>query len=445
MTDVRDRPFGISLQAALANFDALKSARCLIAVATLLCVLVTLEPFPDLRNADATSIVSGRLAITYLCFGTLAAVAILLAASENTLALRTLWTPLHLCLVGWMVLNIVFSESPGLSFQRFALTASVMSLAIMMPLLPPTQNHFNACFSAAAIILLTLCYLGIILAPEVSIHNAADVAEPFRAGDWRGTFAHKNIASPVMTILVYLGIYLASTGAFLSGPAILIFAGIFLIFTGGKTASALCLVIYALASIVYATKGLWLKRAICFVPLLLLNCLTVGSVVSEGFANFTKQLPIDPTFTGRTDVWEFALEAFREKPILGHGYAAFWDNILDRQTARGAEWTVTAAHSHNSYLDLAVTIGLPGLILIILIFVLAPLKNFQMIQESNNSPSLAKLFLTIWLFGLYYGTTETFLFDRQNPTWFMFLIAVAGLHFLSRFPVRGAGETTGSA
>jgi O-antigen ligase len=171
----------------------------------------------------------------------------------------------------------------------------------------------------------------------------------------------------------------------------------------------------------------------------------VGSVVSEGFANFTKQLPIDPTFTGRTDVWEFALEAFREKPILGHGYAAFWDNILDRQTARGAEWTVTAAHSHNSYLDLAVTIGLPGLILIILIFVLAPLKNFQMIQESNNSPSLAKLFLTIWLFGLYYGTTETFLFDRQNPTWFMFLIAVAGLHFLSRFPVRGAGETTGSA
>ena len=437
MTDVRDRPFGNSLQAVLANLNVLNSARCFTAVATLLCVMVTLEPFPDLSNAELTNIASGRMAITYICFGALATIAVLLSASETALALKTLWTPLHLCFVGWMVFNIAFSESPGVSLQRFALTASVMSLAIMMPLLPATQNDFNQCFAAAAIILLALCYLGIILAPEVSIHNAADLAEPFLSGDWRGTFVHKNIASSVMAILVYLGIYLTSTGAFLYGPAILILGGVFLVFTGGKTASALCLVIYALASIVCATKGLWLKRAICFTPLLIVNLLTVGSVFSDGFANLTKQLPIDSTFTGRTDVWEFALGAFRERPILGYGYAAFWDKISNGQTVDGAEWAVTAAHSHNSYLDLAVTIGLPGLMLVILIFVLAPLKNFQAIQARNESSSLTRLFVTIWLFGLYFGTTESFLLDRQNPTWFLFVIAVAGLHFLARFPVRG--------
>ncbi|MGT2436768.1 hypothetical protein ACU4GH_13810 [Bradyrhizobium betae] len=43
------------------------------------------------------------------------------------------------------------------------------------------------------------------------------------------------------------------------------------------------------------------------------------------------------------------------------------------------------------------------------------------------------MFLTIWLFGLYYGATETFLLERQNPIWFMFALAVAGLHFLARF------------
>lgn len=46
---------------------------------------------------------------------------------------------------------------------------------------------------------------------------------------------------------------------------------------------------------------------------------------------------------------------------------------------------------------------------------------------------MAKLFLTVWLFGLYYGATETFLLERQNPIWFMFTVAVAGLHFLARF------------
>ena len=441
MTDVRDRPFGNHLQAVLAKLDVLTSARCVTAVVTLLCVLVTLEPFPDLGSGGVTNIVSGRLAITYICFGALAATAVLLSASQNAPALKTLWTPLHLCFLGWMVLNIVYSESPGVSLQRFALTASVMSLAIMMPLLPPTQSHFNQCFSAAAIILLVLCYLGIVLAPEVSIHNATDLAEPFLAGDWRGTFAHKNVASPVMTILVYLGAYLTTTGALIAGPAIAAFAGIFLIFTGGKTATALCFVIYALASIVCATKGLWLKRAICFVPLLIINCLTVGSVVSEGVANLTRQLPVDPTFTGRTDIWEFALAAVGEKPFMGHGYAAFWDDVSDRQTAGGAEWAVTAAHSHNSYLDLAVTIGLPGLVLVILIFVLAPLKNFQVIQTSGKPQPLTKFFLMVWLFGLYYGTTETFLLDKQNPTWFLFVIAVAGLHFLSRFAVREASGT----
>jgi O-antigen ligase len=378
------------------------------------------------------------LALTYLSFGALAALAVLLSASENLPAYKTLLTPLHACFLGWMMVNIVVSESPGVSLQRFALTASVTSLAVMMPLLLPTRRAFDQCLAVSAMILLALCYLGIIIAPELSIHGAADFGEPSLAGDWRGTFAHKNVAAPVMTMLVYLGLYLSVSGAYLAGPTILVFAGIFLSFTAGKTSSALCLVMFALASLVSVTSGLWLKRTLCFVPLLALNLLTVGSVACDALANLTKQLPVDSSFTGRTDIWEFALAAVGEKPITGHGFAAFWDSaaVIGRQTNFGAEWAVTAAHSHNSYLDLAVTIGLPGLALVVLIFVLAPLKNFHAIQASGRNDPLAKFFLTIWLFGLYFGVTETFLLDRQNPTWFMFALAVGGLHFLARFRVR---------
>ncbi len=441
MTDVGDGPLAGGLRAFFSKLNVLNSARCLTAVAALLCVLVTLQPFPDLRSADFAGAESGRLAATYICFAALAAVAALLSASQSAPALKTLWTPLHLCFLGWMVLNIAFSENRGISLQRFVLTASVTSLAAMMPLLPPTRRAFDQCLGGAALFVLALCYLGVLLAPQVSTHTAADIAEPFLAGDWRGSFAHKNIASPVMTVLAYLGLYLASSGALVAGPVVAVLAGIFLIFTGGKTASALCLVIYALASVVCATRGRWAKRIMCFVPLLVLNVLTVGSVMSERLAAITRQLPVDPTFTGRTDVWEFAVSAFKEKPVFGHGYAAFWDNVADRQAAAGAEWAVTAAHSHNSYLDLAVTIGLPGLILAVLIFVLAPLENFQAVEAGSKSRPLAKFFLTIWLFGLYYGTTETFLLDKQNPTWFMFALAVAGLHFVSRFPVREESGT----
>lgn len=433
LAHAQDRGFAEALRAVLAKLPILDCLRCAVVVATLLCVLVTLEPFKDLTIIDDTS---GKLAATYLSFAGLAAIGVLLSASQNAPAFRTLWTPLHLCFLAWMLLNIVFSENPAISLQRFALTASVMSLAIMMPLLPPSLTSFNRCFAAAAIGLLLLCYLAVILAPGVSVHNAADVAEPALAGDWRGTFEHKNVASPVMAILVYFGAYLISAGAFLSGPTILVLAAVFLFFTGGKTATLLCLIVWGMASVVWATKGFWQKCAICFAPLLLMNLLTVGSVVSPQLTKLTSELPIDSTFTGRTEVWEFALGAVAERPFAGHGYAAFWDGVKDKQTEQGAEWVATVAHSHNSYLDLAVTIGLPGLILIVFIFVYAPLKNFHVIQSRGGGQSLARFCLVVWLFGLYYATTETFLLDRQNPTWFMFVVAVSGLHFLARFGVR---------
>jgi hypothetical protein len=172
--------------------------------------------------------------------------------------LKSLVTPLHLCLVGWLLINIVFSESRGVSMQRFVLAASMTSLAVLLPLLPPTQRSFNLCLGAAALVLLALCYLGVFLAPQYSMHTALDLTEPQLAGDWRGSFGHKNVASPVMTILVYVGIYLCGAGSFVMGPTIAALAGLFLIFTGGKTSSVLCLAIYALASLVCLTPSLWL-------------------------------------------------------------------------------------------------------------------------------------------------------------------------------------------
>lgn len=433
MTDVEARSFGHALRDELAKLDVVQMARCLVVVAALLLVMITLDPFPDLRSEDVATVVRGRMALDYITFGLLAAIGVLFVLTADAPSLKTLVTPLHLCLVGWMLINVVLSESREVSIQRFVLAASVTSLAVILPLLPPSQRSFNLCLGGAALLLLAVCYLGVILAPQYSIHSALDITEPLLAGDWRGSFGHKNVASPVMTILVYVGIYLSAVGSFVMGPAIALLAGIFLIFTGGKTSSVLCLAIYALASLVYVTRSLWLKRIICFAPLIVMNLLTVGSVMSPALGSITRALPVDPTFTGRSDIWEFVLAAVAEKPIIGHGYAAFWDGVTERQTTQGSEWAVTAAHSHNSYLDLAVTIGLPGLLLVVLIFVVAPLRNFQQVQAHNHSHALGKLFLTIWLFGLYFGTTETFLLERQNPVWFMFALAVAGLHFLARF------------
>src|SRR3569832_742865 len=123
MTDVEARSFAGVLRDGLAGVNAVRAARCLVAIAALLLVLVSLDPFPDLRSEDVTTVVGGRMALAYVSWGLLAAVAVLFVAATDAPALKTLVTPLHLCLAGWLVINIVLSESPSVSIQRFALAA----------------------------------------------------------------------------------------------------------------------------------------------------------------------------------------------------------------------------------------------------------------------------------------------------------------------------------
>src|SRR4051794_24829160 len=171
-SDVEARSFGHALGDELAKLNVVRIARCLVAVVALLLVMITLDPFPDLRSEDVANVVGGRMALNYISFGLLAAVAALFTLTTDAPSLKTLVTPLHLCLVGWMVINVVFSESREVSMQRFMLATSVTSLAVLLPLLPPTQRSFNFCLGAAALVLLVLCYLGVFLAPYYSIHSA---------------------------------------------------------------------------------------------------------------------------------------------------------------------------------------------------------------------------------------------------------------------------------
>src|SRR5438874_8464714 len=111
MTDVEARSYSHALRDALAGLNVVQAARCLVAVAALLLVLVTLDPFPDLRSEDVVNVVGGRMAPNYISFGVLAAVAVLFAVTTDAPSLKTLVTPLHLCFIGWMLINVVLSES----------------------------------------------------------------------------------------------------------------------------------------------------------------------------------------------------------------------------------------------------------------------------------------------------------------------------------------------
>jgi O-antigen ligase len=231
-----------------------------------------------------------------------------------------------------------------------------------------------------------------------------------------------------------MGIDVARTGFAVAGAAISVLSLIFVYFCHGKTAGMLWLPTLVISAFVSRYGAGWGWRVAALAPFVLLTTLGVGSVISAPIASLVAGLPIDPTFTGRSDIWRFALDKLPSHPFLGFGFDAFWDTGAVRYAGEGpTAWVAGAAHAHNCLVDIALTMGVPGVALTLWAFVLQPLADIRAAVMTGANPALVALLTQIWLFGVYVSTLESFMFDRSNPIWFTFLFAVFALRYASRF------------
>ena len=420
----------------LRRLDVMHLVRGASFVGALLLAWISLHPFADLGNEQLTDSTTGNEVPTYLAFGCLGLLALTLALRDNWRGLSTLLTPAFMLFGGWIVVSVVLSQDPDTSVRRLVLNVCVMTVAAAIMLLPKSQHELVRWFSLAALALLAACYLGILLAPHVSIHLVTDIQEPQLAGDWRGVFGHKNMAAGVMAMLVFVGTYMLRSGAWISGLVTILMSFVFLLNTAGKSALALTIVVLALTSALGLARAFWLRVCMVLTPLVLLNLFSVGTVMFDSVAELAQRLPLDTSFTGRAEIWSFAVQSLRLRLTTGYGFAAFWGTDVIRNLPEGREWAELASHSHNGYLDTALAIGLPGLALLVTVLVIAPLRNFQRAERGGNGGPLLLLLTQIWLFGLYLSSLESFFFDGADPLWFTFLLAVFGLHYLARFRLR---------
>jgi len=401
-------------------------------IRALLLAWISMRPFIDLGDmliADAT----GNETWTYAAFGGFALLTVALALREAKRGYATLLSPSYLAFGAWILITVMLSLEPVTSARRFVLALCVIVVAASLLLLPKTQSQLRRWLAIAILTLLGTCYLGLILVPNLSIHLAADAQEPALAGAWRGVFGHKNMAAGMMAMLLFLSIYVVRAGSWVAGGIAVALTLLFLINTEGKSASALCAAVLILTSCTTMTRSFWGRAVVLLTPLVLLNLIGIGSVVNEHLAAISRALPVDASFTGRTDIWTFGLQAAQLKLWTGYGFSSFWGSSAVQNLPQGMEWAATAAHSHNGYLDITLATGLPGLALLIVVAVISPLRDFHVADREGNNGPLTQALLQVWLFGLYLSSLESFFFDRADPMWFTLLTAVFGLHYLARF------------
>lgn len=421
-----------TLRANLATESAAVAVRAILFVAILLLCWVSVNPFPNLANPTIADIGDTADFVNQVAYIVLAGAVGTYFLIHEPWRMRPLVRPVYLAMFGWLVVSVVTSNDPGLSARRLIFSLLVILLAAALPLLPTSLKRFSELAAVAVIGVLALCYAGVVLIPARAIHQSYDVIEPLLAGNWRGTFSHKNIASAIMANFIFVGLFVAKARNAYLGWAIVVASAIFLAMSEGKASAALLPFVLVLGCAVQRTRSPVLAAMLIFAPVIALNLFTVGSLYLDSIKEIDKVILKDPTFTGRNDIWQFALDSISDRPWLGHGFGAFWETPFTVfQPSYDGSMATTASHAHNAFLDLTLTIGLVGAGLAIVWTLVLPFVDLQRCRRVGADPALTRMFLRMWLFAVYTCSFESVLFDRGDPHWFTMLVAMFGLRYLS--------------
>ena len=414
--------------------DLPDAARIGIMGAILLFVLIGADPFLDGTAAENAASRAGGNVVNQVLFLGMGAVSLAVLAWRGRAALRPLATLPILAMLGWICVSTAFSIEPAVSARRlislFILFGGVVSVLV----LARDARQFAGVLGGSVLIVLVLCYLGLVLVPERAMHTAFDLIEPEHAGSWRGVYAHKNGAGAAMGMFIIVGLFWAGMGQRLLGWAVVILAGVFLAFTNSKTSLAMTPAVLGLTWACTLFPSRHWHRFVLLGPLALLLVATVGSVLSPAIGSVIASLATDPTYTGRTEIWAFAVDNIAKKPITGFGYGAFWESVYYGGGADATTWVNRATDAHDGYLNTALESGLPGLAFTVWWLVLAPLADLETRLRARGNGTrgidpLAMLFLRMWLFTLMVAVFESVFYQATNALFFLLAVGVLGLRF----------------
>ncbi|MDP4003991.1 O-antigen ligase [Methylobacterium sp. NEAU K] len=393
--------------------------------------------FEDLSDRSSLAASEGGSLLTQVLF---AIAGLGMAAAIHRIGFRHLrplaTRSLTLCAL-WLGITALLSIEPSLSLRRLALFAIAAMLSAGVLIVARSPRQLALTMAGAALVILVSSYLAVALVPNLAIHSAFDVnSDPSHPGLWRGIFPHKNEAGAAMVILVIVGLYVAAAASRVLGWGIVLLALGFLVASGSKTAILLLPVILAVTGLCRILAGGGLRALLLLGPIVGFSLVSIGSVLVPAIQDAVGALLTDATFTGRSEIWQFAIDNILIRPWRGWGIGAFW--MTERTMYAGSEeltWVNTADHAHNAYLDTALIGGFPFLVLTVAAFVIGPVRDLQRVAGGTRLDAETLLFLRLWFLGLVSASFETVLYNGNNATCCMFMMAVFGLRLRTRYAI----------
>jgi exopolysaccharide production protein ExoQ len=233
---------------------------------------------------------------------------------------------------------------------------------------------------------------------------------------YAGLFAHKQQAGIVFSssFVFYSLLMISGTRAYLKWLPGASMSLLFLLLSG--SASALLVTLVTLG----ASLSLWAlirnKRSLFYMSTL--PPVVVAIILFVDSSLLFEPLGRSADLTGRTTIWDVWPELFYNRLLTGYGYSG-----LNAEGGPGDELVSNfgVAHFHNSFLDVGIQAGAPGLFLLLLIILLG-LVGTSSGAYRLRSP-LAVVFFALFLNLCLFGLVESSLLSHNNFTT-MYLFAI---------------------
>ena len=297
---------------------------------------------------------------------------------------------LMLCL-----LSVVWSQYPGLTVRRWFTLASCIFFGLYCSETAGLDGIIRI-YGRTAIVLMIMSIVVYFAVPNLGHETAQGYT-----GAMRGVFAQKNTLGQCAALAIACFAYRLLTKP--RAPVATVLALLMMlgcaVMAKAATSLGIAMVIIFVTAALYAMRlriaplAVYALIAVAFIAALI-------AVLDPGllFALMNR----DTSLTGRTQLWQMSLQAAAERPWTGYGYAAFWN-----ESSRTVQyiWLAIgweAPSAHNTYIDILLVIGIPGL----------------------------ALYLWLWTHVIYVATQAAWRGNAPEATWILlFMLVILALNF----------------
>lgn len=313
-------------------------------------------------------------------------------------------------LLGYMLVSIVWSDSPFVSFKRWTreLIAVVMAFVVLSE--PRPREAMHSLLRRSVYVLIPFSLLVIKYFPFYGIQYITWSGERM----WVGVTTQKNGLGRLCMIAAFYLIwtlirrwqkrdipvakYQTYAELFLLGLTLYILKGP----PGSYPATAVASLVVGVAAYLAL---LWMKRSGLRLPagtltVVLAAVLALGVITplvgGSTVTGFTSTLGRDATLTGRTDIWAGVLPFFEQEPFLGSGFGVFWTPQMITSQQIG--------EAHNGYLEVLLHLGAIGLLLTALFLLSCGRKAHRTLNYDFDWGSLC---ICMLLMALLHNITES--------------------------------------